>query len=136
MLANDMPIFWIIFNLANLQCLLVICFTDVEFEFSSKIKFVFWYKIVTINPVAVAKFFHIICNTIFISLFDVGQTARGLFRIISNYFAINETNGFGMHYLYSLLWPKRISHLATFPSQIQSNMEFHQWLLLFWKVII
>ncbi len=55
------------------------------------------------NLVAIAKFFHIIYNTIFMSLFGAGQIAGGLFGPISNYFAIVETNGHGMLYLHCLV---------------------------------
>ncbi len=38
------------------------------------------------NFVAVAKFFYIICDAIFIFLFGTGQTKRGILGLISNYF--------------------------------------------------
>ncbi len=70
------------------------------------------------NHVAVAKFFHIICDAIFMSLFGAGQTAGGLFGSISNYFVTIETNGRGMLHLHCLVWLRGVSHLATLRSQI------------------
>ncbi len=41
-----------------------------------------------------------------------------------------------MLYLHCLVWLRSISHLATLQSQIQSNIEFRQWLLLILEHII
>ncbi len=113
MVANGIPVFWITFNSANLQYSLVICLASIELELSSKIRSTFQRKTTTINLIAIAKFFHIICDIIFIFLFDVDKTAGGLFGPISNCFAIVETNGHGMLPLYYLVWLKEISHLVT-----------------------
>ncbi len=88
------------------------------------------------NPVAVAKFFQIICDAIFMSLFGAGQIAGGLFGPISNYFATVETNSHWMLHLHYLVWLRSVLHLATLRSQIQSNAEFRQRLLSFLKHII
>lgn len=66
-----------------------------------------------INPVAIAKSFHIIFDTTFISLFGTSQTAKKLFKPISNYFDNIEINNFGMFHLHYMVWLKGISHLAT-----------------------
>ena len=66
----------------------------------------------TINPVTIAKFFHIICNAIFIFLFDAGQKEGGFLRPILNYFGIIEINGCGILHLYYLVWLKGVLHLA------------------------
>lgn len=55
------------------------------------------------NPVTIAKFFHIIYDAIFMFLFSVGQIARGFFGPISNYFANVETNNHGMLHLHYLM---------------------------------
>ncbi len=88
------------------------------------------------NPVAIAKFFHIICDAIFMFLFGAGQTAGGLFGPILNYFATVETNGHGMLHLHYLEWLRGVLHLVTLRSQIQSNVEFRQRLLSFLEHII
>ena len=55
------------------------------------------------NPVAVTKFFHIIYDAIFMSLFGVDQKERGLLGPILNYFGTIETNGHRMLHLYCLV---------------------------------
>lgn len=112
-MANDIFVFWIIFNSADLQCPLVIRFTSIELEFLNKIQSAFQHNIATMNLVAVAKFFYIIYNAIFMSLFGANQITRGLFGPISNYFAIVKINGYRMFYLYCLVWLKDVSHLVT-----------------------
>ncbi len=118
MVANGMPVFWITINPADLRCPLVIRLAGVELELSSEIQSAFWRKTATINPVAVAKFFHIICDVIFMSLFGVGQTERGLLGPISNYFGTVETNGRGMLHLHCLVWLKGVLHLAMLRTQL------------------
>ncbi len=136
MVANGMPIFWITINSADLQCPLVIRLTSVEFELSSEIQSAFRHKTATMNPVTVAKFFHIICDTIFISLFDASQTEGGFLGTISNYFGTVETNIRRILHLYCLMWLKGVSYLATLRTQLQSNNEFRQKLLSFLEHII
>ena len=100
MVANNMSVFWITINPTYLRYPFVIRFADVKLELSSKIQFAFWHKTITINSVAIAKFFYIICDAIFMSLFSASQIKRGLLGPISNYFGIVEINNYGMFYLY------------------------------------
>ncbi len=81
------------------------------------------------NPVTVAKFFYIIYDAIFISLFSAGQTKGGFLSLISNYFGTIETNSRGIFHLYCLVWLKSVSYLAILRTQLQSNNEFCQKLL-------
>ncbi len=136
MVANGMPVFWITFNSADLRCPLIIHLAGLELKLSSEIQSAFRRKIATMNLVAVTKFFHIICDAIFMSLFGAGQIAGGLFGPISNYFATVETNSRGILHLHCLVWLRGVSHLATLRSQIQSNVEFRQRLFSFLEHII
>lgn len=88
------------------------------------------------NPIAIAKFFNIICDAIFMSLCGASQMAGGFFGLILNYFATVKTNSHGMLHLYCLMWLKGVSHLATLQSLIQSNVKFRQPFLLFLEYII
>ncbi len=136
MVANGMPIFSIIINLADLQCQLVIRLAGVELKLSSKIQSTFWYKTATMNPVAIAKFFHIIYEAIFISFVDASQIDVRLLGSISNYFGTVEMNGHRMLHLHCLMWLKGVLHLAILQTQLQSNDKFCQNLFLFLKHII
>ncbi len=136
MVAYGMPIFWITINPADLRCPLIICLADVELELSSDIQSAFQRKTATMNLIAIAKFFHIIYDAIFMSLFGAGQIKGRLLGSILNYFGIVETNGCGMFHLHCLVWLKDISHLVTLQTQLQSNDEFCQKLLSFLEHII
>ena len=107
-----MPVFWITINPADLQFLLIICFVGVKLELPIEIQFGFYCKTATMNPVAVAKFFHIICNLIFMSLFAASQIKKGLLGLILNYFATIKINGCRMFYFHYFVWQKNVSHLA------------------------
>lgn len=54
----------------------------------------------TMNPVTIAKFFHIIYNAIFIFLFSIDQIEKGLLGPNSNYFNTVETNSHRMLHLH------------------------------------
>ncbi len=136
MIANGILVFRITINPADLQYPLIILFAGVKLELSSKIQSAFRYKTATINPVAIAKIFHIIYDAIFMFLLNASQTERGLLRPISNYFDIVEMNNCGILYLHCLVWLKGMLDLATLQTQLQSNNEFRQKLLLFLKYII
>lgn len=71
MVANGILVFWITISLAVLQYSLVIRLASIEHKLFSKIQFVFHYKTPTMNFVAIAKFFYIIYNAIFMSLFAI-----------------------------------------------------------------
>lgn len=88
------------------------------------------------NLVAVAKFFHIICNALFVSLLAAGKLKRGLVRPISNYFAMFKTNNHSILHLHWFIWLKKALHLVTLLSQIQDNHNFRQKLLVFLEHVI
>lgn len=98
MVAKGISVFWIIINQADLWCPLIIHFAGIELELLNEIQSAFQYKTANRNLVAKAKFFHIICDAIFMSLFGANPIERGLLGPISNYFGTIETNGCGMLY--------------------------------------
>lgn len=99
--VNNMFIFWITINPADLQYQIVIRLAiSAKLKLSNKIKYVFWHKTMTVNLIPIAKFFHIICNAIFMILFDVNITKRRLLGPIKNQFGIFETNDHEMFCLH------------------------------------
>lgn len=113
MITDRMPALWVIINLSDLQCLLVIRLAGIQLDPGKDIMSAFTRKTATMNPVAMAKFFHVICNAVFKSLLAARHQERGLFGPITTYFATVETNGRGMLHLHCLLWLAGLSHLAT-----------------------
>lgn len=98
-----MLILWITINLANLWYPLIIYLIRIELDLRSNVVSIFAYKITTINPMVMAKFFHIIYKTILLSLFISEYCDRGLLRTISTYFGIVEINSYNMFHLHYLL---------------------------------
>lgn len=93
-------------------------------------------KTIIINPVAIKKFFYIICNVVFNSLLTTNQIKSGLLGLILNYFIAGKTNGHSILYLYCLILLRGILYLVILHFQIQDNDKFCQKLLLFLKHII
>lgn len=61
-------------------------------------------KIIAIrNSITIAMFFYIIYKALFISLLATSEIKKKLLELISNYFAIIETNKYRMLYLYCLI---------------------------------
>lgn len=103
MITDGMTTLWIIINPADLWNLLVIRLAGVKLELGSDIVSVFTCKTATINPVAIAKFFHIIYKVVLLSLFTSEYCDGDLLGLISTYFGKVEINGYNMLYLYCLV---------------------------------
>ena len=88
------------------------------------------------NLVAMVKFFHIICNGLFLSLLAAGKLKAGLLGPVSNYFATVKTNSRIMLHLHCLVWLRGALQLATLHFEIQNNHDFCLKLLLFLELII
>lgn len=119
-----------------MQYVLVIRLARIKLNLENNTKSAFAYRTAIINPVAVAKFSHLICDVVFISLFAISQLERGLQGPITNYFVTIETNSHGILHLHCLIWWKSVLHLVTLCSQIQNNYEFNQKLFLFLEYVI
>lgn len=103
MITDGIPILWIIINLVDLQFPLVIYFAIVQLDLENDTSFAFICEMVIINPIIIVKFFHILCDTVFMSLFTASQLKGGLLGPISNYFATVNTNGHDTLYLHYLV---------------------------------
>lgn len=103
MITDGIVLLWITINLADLQNLLVICLAKVKLDLKLDVVSVFACKIATINPVAIAKFFYIICKGALLSLFASRYCDKGLLEPVSIYFSKIEINGYSMLYLHCLV---------------------------------
>lgn len=88
------------------------------------------------NPVAVAKFFNIICKAVLLSMFASQYRDNDLLEPVLIYFGIVETNSHVILHLHCLVWFKRVSHLSILPTKIRKNEEFYIKLLAFLEHII
>lgn len=136
MITDGITILQITISPADLQNLLVICLAGVELDLGVDIASFFVRKTATMNPVAMAKFFYIICKGVLLSLFTSGSCDRGLLEPVSIYFGKVKTNSYGMLYLHCLVWLKEVSHLPTLCTKIQGNEDFCVGLLTVLEHII
>ena len=86
-----------------MQYPLAIHLIEIKLDLENDTQSAFVHRTAIINPVALAKFFHILCNTVFILLLIVGQLEKRLLGPISNYFATVEKNGCGILHLHCLV---------------------------------
>lgn len=67
---------------------------------------------IIINLVVKAKFFYIICKTLFVFLLTISKVEKQLLKLISNYFIIIEINKNRILYLYCFISFKKTLHLV------------------------
>ena len=108
--SEGMPGIWFIINPADLKNPLVLSLAGVDLsteDLSLEARMI-RQTTATMNPLAVAQFFHQICTGIFNALLGAsagaGSDQIGILGQISNYFAMVETNGRGMLHLHGLIW--------------------------------
>lgn len=109
---------------ADLQNLLVIRLARVELDLGSDVAFIFTRKTATINLVAMAKFFYIICKRVLLFLLASRCHNEGLLGPILTYLCIVETDVYGMLYLNCLVWLKEALYLPNLYAKIQETKIF------------
>ena len=93
--------------------------------------FVFVCKTGIMNPVAITKFFDIICKVVLLFLFTSEHCDGDLLKPILTYLRIIKINDCSMLYLHCLVWLKRASHLPTLCVKIWEKEKFCMNLLAF-----
>lgn len=114
MLNDGMPMLWITINLFDFRSTLVLIFAGMQYEYNgiNNSAEAFTRMTITINLIAMACFFEVICCSIFEYLLTAGSKDGGFLGLISTYFGTVETNGQGMLYLYCLVWVCTAFHIS------------------------
>ncbi len=136
MVTRDMPPFWATFNPSDLRSPIVLSLAGVAVGCSESTTSAFRHATATMNPVAVATFFHETCRGIFNHLLRAGSSEGGLFGPISAYFGTVEINGRGMLYLHCLVWLKEMSSFSDLRKKIAGEDQFKTRLLSFLDRVI
>ena len=136
MVIKNMPLFWAILDLSDLQYPVVLWLVSVAIGWSESITLAFRYSIATMNPIAVVTFFHETCRDIFKHLLRAESSNGGIFVLISAYFGTIETNGRGMLHLHCLVWLKRISSFFNLQRKVVDEDGFKIRLLSFLDQVI
>ncbi|KAH1907588.1 hypothetical protein KXW47_001287, partial [Aspergillus fumigatus] len=101
-----MPAFWMTINPSDLQSPLVLTLAGCPLseEDSAASNSAIRRAVATSNPVAVAEFFHHVCEAVLHGLLSGNDDTEGVLGDISNYFGVVESNGRGTLHLHALLW--------------------------------
>ncbi len=124
MVIRGMPPFWAIFNPPDLQSPIVLSLAGVAVGCSESTTSVFCHATATINPVAIATFFHETCRGIFNYLLRAESSENGLFGPVSAYFGTVETNSRDMLHLDCLVWLKGMSSFSDLHKKIAGEDQF------------
>jgi hypothetical protein len=96
---------------------------DVLHRGSSHLSYPECQKRVAANPVACAKFFHLMVNTFLDKIVGLGSTGPGLFGPVDSYFGTVEEQGRLTLHLHLLLWVKGMPPLSTIRERLVNNVD-------------
>src|SRR6266850_3760198 len=90
----------------------------------------------TSNPVAVAEFFHCICEAFFTNLLRSDSGHLGVLGDVSAHYGVVESNGRGMLHLHCLVWLGGNFTFDNLRTRVLNDAEFAQDLITFIESII
>ncbi|KAJ5111789.1 hypothetical protein NUU61_001419 [Penicillium alfredii] len=121
-----MPAFWITINPSDLRNPLVLTLAGVECPGSISARALAATRdtAATSNPVAVAEFFHCVCEAVLRGLLATGTGQLGILGDLSNHYGVVETNGRGMLHMHALLWLRGNLAFTTLRNRVLNDSEF------------
>lgn len=133
-----MPAFWMTINPSDLQSPLVLTLAGCPLseEDSAASNSAIRRAVATSNPVAVAEFFHHVCEAVLHGLLSGNDDTEGVLGDISNYFGVVESNGRGMLHLHALLWVRGNLAFANLRDRLLNDTEFSARLIRYLERII
>ena len=134
-----MPAFWFTLNPSDLRHPLVMDLAGVQYRGGSNgggsSSAGLQMRTATMNPVAVAQFFHYICTAFFDGL--LGTSKRpGILGEVQDYYAVVETNGRGMLHLHGLIWLQGNVGLESLRGRMLENSELAQRMIRYMESVI
>jgi hypothetical protein len=88
------------------------------------------------NPVAVAEFFHYLCEAFFANLLRSGHDVLGIFGNVSAHYGVVETNGRGMFHIHCLIWLAGDFSYEEMRYRVLNDSDFANRLITFLETII
>lgn len=133
-----MPAFWITINPSDLQNPLVLILAGVEYfgNAPSSANATIRETVATSNPVAVAKFFHHVCDAVFGGLLASNCEYLGILGNVSNHFGVVETNGRGMLHLHALVWLQGNLGFSSLRERLRADPKFASRMIHYLESII
>ncbi|KAJ5742359.1 uncharacterized protein N7511_011545 [Penicillium nucicola] len=121
-----MPAFWITINPSDLRnpLVLMLAGVDVPGDNVSAANAAIRDAVATSNPVAVADFFHCVCQAILRGLLATNCNHVGVLGNLSNHYGVVETNGRGMLHMHALLWVRGNLAFTSLRDRLLKDSEF------------
>ncbi|KAF4210355.1 hypothetical protein CNMCM5878_004518 [Aspergillus fumigatiaffinis] len=121
-----MPAFWITLNPSDLRNPLVLILAGVEIPGDNVVAANATIRdaVATSNPVAVADFFHCVCQATLRGLLATNTDNIGVLGDLSNHYGVVETNGRGMLHMHALLWVRGNLAFTTLRNRLLKDTEF------------
>ncbi|KAJ5100152.1 hypothetical protein N7532_007153 [Penicillium argentinense] len=133
-----MPAFWITINPSDLRNPLELILAGVEYagDILNSTNAAVRDTIATSNPVAVANFFHHVCNAVLSGLLASGCEYFGILGDVSNHFGVVETNGRGMLHLHALVWLQGNLAFTSLRQRLLSDPEYASRMIHYLESVI
>ena len=121
-----MPAFGITINPSDLRSHLVLTLAGVEIPGDNlgAANAAIRDAVATSNPVAVADFFHCVCQAILRGLLATNSDHIGALGNLSNHYGVVETNGRGMLHMHALLWVRGNLAFTNLRNRLLNDSEF------------
>lgn len=121
-----MPAFWITINPSDLRNPLVLILAGVEVPAHNfgAANAAIRDAVATSNPVAVADFFHCICQAILRGLLATNSDHIGVLGDLSDHYGVVETNGRGMLHMHALMWVRGNLAFTSLRNRLLNDSEF------------
>lgn len=135
---HGMPAFWITINPSDLRNPLVLILAGVEFPVDDlgATNAAIRDAVATSNPVAVADFFHCVCQAILRGLLATDTGHIGALGDLSNHYGVVETNGRGMLHMHAVLWVRGNLAFTTLRNRVLGDTEFAARLIRYLEATI
>lgn len=135
---HGMPAFWITANPSDLRNPLVLILAGVEFPVDDlgATNAAIRDAVATSNPVAVADFFHCVCQAILRGLLATDTGHIGALGDLSNHYGVVETNGRGMLHMHAIIWVRGNLAFTTLRNRVLGDTEFAARLIRYLEATI
>lgn len=133
-----MPAFWVTINPSDLRNPLVLILAGIPYsgDIFSAANSAIREATATSNPVAVAEFFHHVCEAIFDGLLASNTGQIGIVGDVSNHYGVVETNGRGMLHLHALVWVRGNLAFNTLRNRVLEDAAFGASMVSYLEKII
>jgi hypothetical protein len=138
LIRNAMAAVWLTINPSDLRNPLVLHLAGISFKSDSMSAAAAAVRsiAITANPIAVAQFFHYVCDAFFKNLLQSDSGDLGILGDVSAHYGMVESNGRGMLHLHCLVWLRGNFTFDELRNRVLCDVDFAQRLITFLETII